>query len=449
MATGASSKPVRFGVFEVDPRSRELRRKGHRVRMQDQPLEILLLLLERNGEVVTRDELKLRLWPVDTFVESDDGINTAIRKLREVLGDSAEKPLYIETIPRRGYRFIGPVDVEPSEPETSGKAEASAAPPIQRSPQMSATRRRRLWWIGAAAFMAAVIAGSVWMVLRTRRREPGNKVALTSLAVLPFANLSGDSSQDYFADAMTDELTSDLGKISALRVVSRTSAMHYKKTERTAPEIAQELNVDGVIEGSVVRSGDRVRITAQLINARADRHMWSESYERDLKDVLVLQSDVARAIAGQVRAVVTPAEHELLQQPTPINPEAYNFYLLGTYLARKESGSAIEKSIEHFQDAIRIDPNYAPAYAGLANAYFGREIWGGVGINKSIGQIRTATAKGFNSTNPFPRATLSWLESTSNSTGIGRVLRPNTRERSNSTPTVPIPTGSMRIIFRP
>lgn len=394
MATSASSKPVqRFGAFEVDPRSRELRRKGHRVRMQDQPLEILLLLLERRGEVVTRDELKLRLWPADTFVESDDGINTAVRKLREVLGDSAEKPVYIETIPRRGYRFIGPVEIAPAEPETPVMAEVSAESPIQRSPQMSTTRRRWLGWIGASALMVAVIAGALWMGRRPHRREPADSAALTSLAVLPFANLSGDSSQDYFADAMTEELTSDLGKISALRVISRTSAMRYKKTQKTALEIARELNVDGLIEGSVVRSGDRVRITAQLIDARVERHIWSESYERDLKDALALQSDVARAIAGQVRAVITPAEHERLQQPVPINPEAYNASLLGTYFARKHSKAAINKAIEHFQDAIRIDPNYARAYAGLANAYFEREIWGGLGIGKSIGEIRAATAK--------------------------------------------------------
>ena len=394
MATSVSSRPVqRFGVFEVDPRSRELRRKGHRVRMQDQPLEILLLLLERKGEVVTRDELKLRLWPADTFVESDDGINTAISKLREVLGDSAEKPVYIETIPRRGYRFIGPVEVKPAEPESVGKAEPSAAPPIQTPPQKSTTRGRWLGWIGPVAIIAALIAGSVWIVYRAHRGEPENKAALTSLAVLPFANLSGDPSQDYFADAMMEELTSDLGKISALRVISRTSAMHYKNTQKTMPEIAQELNVDGVIESSVARSGDHVRITAQLIDARSDRHLWSESYERDLKDVLALQSEIAHTIAGQVRAVITPAEHERLQQAAPINPESYNASLLGTYLARKHSRSSIDKSIEHFQDAIRIDPNNARAYAGLANAYFEREIWGGVGIGKSIDQIRAATTR--------------------------------------------------------
>lgn len=362
--------------------------------MQDQPLEILLLLLERRGEVVTRDELKLKLWPADTFVESDDGINTAISKLREALGDSAEKPLYIETIPRRGYRFIGPVEVEPAEPETAGHADASTIP-VQAPPQTGTERRRgpaSIRSIAALLLIAAVIAGSVWIVYRARHAKPGNKAALASLAVLPFQNLSGDASQDYFADAMTEELTSDLGKISALRVISRTSAMHYKNTQKTMPQIAQELNVDGVIESSVVRSGDHVRITAQLIDARSDRHLWSESYERDLKDVLSLQSEIAHTIAGQVRAVITPDEHQRLQQPTPINPESYNAALLGTYFVRKHSKPAIDRAIEHFQDAIRVDPNNARAYAGLASAYFEREIWGGVGIGKSIDQIRAATA---------------------------------------------------------
>lgn len=393
MATSASSSPVqRFGVFEIDPRSRELRRKGHRVRLQDQPLEILLLLLERRGEVVTRDELKLKLWPADTFVESDDGINTAISKLREALGDSTDKPVYIETIPRRGYRFVGPIEMEP---ETAANPETCAAPPVHTPPQVSTTHTRWLGSIGSTAalvLIAAVIAGS-WIVLRAHRERPGDKAALTSLAVLPFQNLSGDAAQDYFADAMTEELTSDLGKISSLRVISRTSAMHYKNTQKTMPQIAQELGVDGVIESSVVRSGDRIRITAQLIDARSDRHLWSESYERDLKDVLALQSEIAHTIAGQVRALITPDEHQRLRQPATVNPESYNAALLGTYFVRKHSKPSIDKAIEYFQDAIRIDPNNARAYAGLANAYFEREIWGGVGIGKSIGQIRAATSR--------------------------------------------------------
>lgn len=384
MARSVSSRPVqRFDGFEVDPRSRELCRNGKRIRLQDQPLEVLLLLLEQKGEVVTREELKQRLWPADTFVDSDDGLNGAIRKLREALGDSAEKPIYIETIPRRGYRFTG--TLEDQTPLDTVSVEMAAATTGSTEPGESS---RRSWLMGTVVVLTALAAGAGAWYWRHTRPEP-----IRSIAVLPFANLSGDPSQEYFADAMTDEMTSDLAKIGALRVISRTSAMHYKGSSTTVPQIARELNVDGAIEGSVLRSGDRVRITVQLINARSDRHLWSESYDRDFRDVLTLQSEIAHTIAGQVRAVVTPAEHERLQQPAPINPEAYNFYLLGTYLTRKHSRSAIEKSIEHFQDAIRIDPNYAPAYAGLANAYFVREIWGGVGIGKSIGQIRTATAK--------------------------------------------------------
>ena len=320
MEASAPSKPVwRFGEFEIDARSRELRHKGKRTRIQDNPLTVLLLLLERKGEVVSREELKQSLWPADTFVEADDGLNTAIRKLREVLGDSSENPAYIETIPRRGYRFIGNV---------LGDNELAETPSIESSATATAENRKTvLRWglVGASILLVTLAIGAAaWFRYRPR------PAPIRSIAVLPFANLSSDHSQDYFADAMTEELTSDLAKISALRVISRTSSMHYKNTQKTTPEIAKELNVDGVIESSVVRSGDRVRITAQLIDARSsrERHLWSESYERDLKDVLTLQSDVARAIAGQVRVAITPDEDERLR-PQPVGPEAYEAYMRG------------------------------------------------------------------------------------------------------------------------
>jgi TolB-like protein/DNA-binding winged helix-turn-helix (wHTH) protein len=312
MEASTRSKLVqRFGEFEIEPRSRELRLKGRRIRIQDNPLTVLLLLFERKGEVVTREELKQRLWPADTFVEADDGLNTAIRKLREVLGDSSENPTYIETIPRRGYRFIGEI-LEDEEPEAATSSTQAALTTIAENRRTSS----RWWRVGATCLALALAFGAVAWFRYHPRLGP-----IRSIAVLPFANLSGEHGQDYFADAMTEELTSDLGKISALRVISRTSAMHYKNTQKTIPEIAQELNVDGVIESSVVRSGDHVRITAQLIDARADRHLWSESYDRDLKDVLTLQSDVARAIAGQVRAAITPDENERLR-PQSVDPRA-------------------------------------------------------------------------------------------------------------------------------
>ena len=378
MEASAPSKPVwKFGPFEVDVRSRELRLKGTRSRIQDNPLTVLLLLLERKGEVVTREELKQRLWPSDTFVEADDGLNTAIRKLREVLGDSSENPIYIETIPRRGYRFIG---------EVLRDEEAPGLPPPVESAVDTATESHRSWRrVWAIATIAGVVTTAIGAAgwFRYRTRLP----AVRSIAVLPFANLSTDPSQDYFADAMTEELTSDLGRISALRVISRTSAMHYKNTQKTAPEIAQELNVDVLVESSVVRSGDRVRITAQLIDARVDRHLWSESYERDLKDVLALQSDVARAIAGQVRAAITPDENERLRPPS-VDPKAYEAYMRGRFFVDKWTPEDSAQALRSFEQAAAFDQNYALAYVGMAECF----VFGVAGIDDEEGVKRGIAA---------------------------------------------------------
>lgn len=401
MATSAQSRPVlRFDNFEVYIHSGELRKNGRPIRLQEQPFQVLRALLEKPGEIFTREALTQKLWPADTFVDFDDGLNTAVKKLRDTLGDSSERPRYIETIPRRGYRFIGTIENEASHAESSEMGDA--ANPHSAGVEHQANGTRHSWlWVGSVAILVAAISISGLVFFRARSAALRNNAPIGSLAVLPFANLSGDPSQEYFADAMTDEMTSDLAKIGALRVISRTSAMHYKGTSPTVPHIARELNVDGVIEGSVLRSGNRVRITAQLIDARSDRHLWSESYERDLKDILSLQSELARTIAGQVRAVITPAEQVRLRSDS-VNPDAYNAYLLGAFFARKKSQSAIEKAIEYFQDAIRIDPNYARAYAGLANAYAEGEIWGGVGIGKSIDRIRAATLKALELNDELP-----------------------------------------------
>lgn len=377
MEANTPSNPVqRFGEFEIDVGSRELQVKGRRIRIQDNPLTVLLLLLERRGEVVSREELKRRLWPADTFVEADDGLNTAIRKLREVLGDSPENPAYIETIPRRGYRFVA---------QTSKDQEIVAPPPAEPVESAAAESRKPLLlgWGLVAAVLAVMLAAGAAAWFRYHVRSP----AVRSIAVLPFANLSSDPSQDYFADAMTEELTSDLGKISALRVISRTSAMHYKRTQKTLPEIAQELNVDAVIESSVVRSGDHLRITAQLIDARADRHLWSESYDRELKDVLVLQSDVARAIAGQVRATITPDENERLR-PQPVDPKAYEAYMRGRFFLDRWTPEDSAQALRSFELAASLDQNYALAYVGMAECY----VSGVAGVNEEEGVNRGIAA---------------------------------------------------------
>lgn len=309
----------RFGDYEVDLVAGEVRKRGLKLSLSGQPFEILRLLLERAGDVVTREELRARLWAGDTFVDFDHGLNAAVNKLRETLGDSAHKPRYLETLPRRGYRFIAPV--LPSLPRANPSTAASIAKQVR------------------------------------------------SVAVLPLGNLSGDPEQEFFADGMTEALITDLAKISALRVISRTSMMRYKGVRKPLPEIAQELNVDGVVEGSVLRVGDRVRITAELIHGPSDTHLWAERYERDLRDVLTLQAEVAQAIAAEIRVKVRPQERARLNHVPGVAADAHEAYLKGRYYWNKRTPDGLKKSLEHFQLAIEKNPRYALAYAGIAEAY--------------------------------------------------------------------------------
>jgi len=398
VATSAQSPSrLRFDGFEVDLRSGEVWEHGIRVRLQEQPFQVLRVLLERRGEIVTRDELKQTLWPADTFVDFDDGLNTAVKKIRNLLGDSTERPRYIETIPRRGYRFVGPIELPFPVQATLIVAEPGSQPALTLPPAEAAVWRRAARPTLYAAFgvlaLVVVLVGADVGGWRARLLGHAAAPRIESLAVLPLANLSRDPEQDYFADGMTEALIANLAQVSALRVISRTSAMHYKGTNKTLPQIARELNVDAVIEGTVQRYGNRVQVTAQLIHGQTDVHLWAKTYERDSQDVLVMQSDLAQAIVGEIQVRLTPQERQHLASARTINPDAYNTYLLGNYHSSKRNPAAVTKGIEYFQEAIRIDPNYAQAYAGLANAYFEREIWGGLGIGKTADQIRAATLK--------------------------------------------------------
>ncbi len=353
-----SLRGVRFGVFEVDLRSGELRKQGLKIKLQGQPIQILALLLERPGELVTREELREKLWPRDTFVDFEHGLNAAIKKLRAGLGDSADNPRFVETLHRRGYRFIAPVEGRP-------------APPI--SPSLPAPAGGKpVWRLAAAGFavvaLLAVLVGLNVGGLRDRffGVAPGE---ITSIAVLPLDNLMGDPEQDYFVDGMHEALIAHLAKIGALKVISRTSVMQYKEARKPVPEIARELGVDGVIEGSVLRAGDRVRITARLIRGATDEHLWTQSYERDLSNILALQSEVARAIAKEIKIAVTPEEEERLASARPVNPEAHEAYLKGRYHFEQFTQDGSRMATEYFQEAIQKDPNHAPAYAGLAESY--------------------------------------------------------------------------------
>ena len=394
-SSAQSSGRVRFDRFEVDLRSGEVWENGTRVRLQEQPFQVLRVLLERNDEIVSREELKRTLWAADTFVDFDDGLNTAVKKIRDVLGDSAEQTRYIETIPRRGYRFKCAVERLSPRLEPVGGADPQLVVPSlapEAAIERKTVRRAAIVAVGALALIAVLVGAEVtgW---RARLFAPVADPRIESLAVLPLANLSHDPEQDYFADGMTETLIADLAQVSALRVISRTSAMHYKGSDKTLPEIARDLNVDAVIEGSVQRSGNRVRVTAKLIPAQTDAPMWAKIYERDSRDVLLMQSELAQAIVSEIKIQLTPQERQHLASARAINPEAHDAYLLGNYHSSKRTPASLAKGIEYFRRAIRIDPSYAEAYAGLATADFEREIWGGLGINKLSDEIRTNTLK--------------------------------------------------------
>ena len=302
---------LRFGPFEADLHSGELLKSRAKVKLQEQPFQVLAALLERAGQVVTREEVRQKIWQANTFVDFERGLNKAINRLRESLGDSAEEPKFIETLPRRGYRFIARVERN-----------------------------------------------------------------IRSLAVLPLDNLSGDPNLEYWADGITDEMITHVAKIVDLRVISRTSIMRFKHTEKSTLEIARELRVDVLVQGSVVVSDQRVRIRAQLVDPFSEQHLWADTYDRELGDVVTLQAQIAQAIARHIRARLTPEEHARSEPRRPVNPQAYEAYLKGRFFWSNRTTGGLEKAVEYFSRAVSIDADYAPAYSGLADTYIMSSLFG-------------------------------------------------------------------------
>lgn len=359
-----------FGVFELDPGSGELRKSGVLIHLPPQPAKILAFLASHPGQLITREEIRQHVWGSETFVDAEQGLNQCIKQIRTALGDDAEAALYIQTLPRRGYRFIAPMN--------SGVAAAPSAAaeerPEERGTEAAGQRRARLRpWMVAVPVLAAIGVASVLIInppgplerLLARRSPP----RIESIAVLPLVNLSRDPEQEYLADGMTEELITTLGQTSALRVISRTSVMRYKGSTKPLPEIARELNVDAVVEGTLSRSGGRVLVTANLLHGPTDRHLWAQSYERDLDDVLILQREIARTIVKEIRATISPTAQARQGRPRPLNPEAHELYLKGQYHYYKWTPPEFEKAVTYFEKAIAVDPNYAEAYLGLAKTY--------------------------------------------------------------------------------
>jgi TolB-like protein/DNA-binding winged helix-turn-helix (wHTH) protein len=348
--------------------SRELRNKAQAVPLQEKPFQILTILLERPGELVTREELRERLWPADTFVDFEHSINTAVKKLREALGDDAERPDFIETLPRRGYRFIGPVDG--SLPETG------ASPPSE--PAEPTRSRWRRWPVavvmalaGIALLLLVTDAGEIRSRWEGRSPKPSRATPAASLAVLPVQNLTGDPSREFLSDGLTEELILQLGVLDPgkLSVIARTSSMAYKGSNKTIPEIGKELKVNYLLEGSIREAGGRLRVTEQLVRASDGTHLWAQSYDRELGDLLRMETEVANAVAIATSIHLTDAERTKLAKANTVNAEAYQAYLQGRFYWNTRTREGLLKSIDYFHQALQFDPEDARAYAGLADAY--------------------------------------------------------------------------------
>jgi TolB-like protein/DNA-binding winged helix-turn-helix (wHTH) protein/Flp pilus assembly protein TadD len=401
----------RFGPFELEAGVRKLSKNGVKVTLLGQPYLVLEALLFRAGEVVSREEIREKLWPADVFVDFEHGLNTSVKKLRQALCDSADEPRYIETVPRLGYRFIGPVECV-TDRTMSPAAPAADPEQVSRSLARNELPSSPSWgsrWTGAALGLAlAVVLGGALIVMSVKSSGwvrwpfglPHNESAshptrrLRSIAVMPLVNLSNDPAQEYFTDGMTDELISDLAQLGTLRVISRTSVLHYKGGNKTALEIGRELAVDALVEGTVQRVENKVRIRVQLIDAASDRHLWARSYDHELKDVLLLQTTAAHDIVGEIRGQVdgTPANMPSASELT-VQPAAYDLYLKGQYFWNKRTVDGFQQAIMYFERATAKDPHFGRAYAGLADCYALLGPYSGVPQTEFMRKARAAALK--------------------------------------------------------
>jgi TolB-like protein/DNA-binding winged helix-turn-helix (wHTH) protein/Flp pilus assembly protein TadD len=391
-APASSSRRVSTGLFEIDLGSGEVHKSGRKVPLQEQPFRVLAILLERPGDLIAREELQARLWPADTFVGFDEGINTAIRKLRVAFGDSADNPRFIETIPRRGYRFMAPVHEAVAEPAPLPQSVAVGV----ATAELPQERSRRVRWPVLA--LSAVVLLTVLAITYLRRPHSPKKSSAQKramLAVLPFQNMSNDPSQEYFSDGLTEETITDLGQLSPeqLGVIARTSAMAYKHTNKTVSQIGQELGVDYILEGSVRREGGEARVSAQLIRVSDQTHLWAQNYERELHDLLLIENELGKAIARQVQINLTPQQETDLSKMRTVSPEAYDLYLKGRFYWNQRNPAAIKESIGYLQQATAKDPNFALAYVGLADAYNIGNILGVYSAKNSLPEAKAAATK--------------------------------------------------------
>ena len=383
-------KVYRFADFELTADDGELRSKSATLRLQDKPLLLLCTLLDHPQALVTRQQLRERMWASDTFVDYEQGINVAIKKVRDALGDSAENPKFIQTVAKKGYRFLVPVQViGPVKISVPSSTPQESAPETQRITEHRAVRRS---WIYATIAAAILLAASVWLY-RIETVRARHSTQIRSLAVLPLRDLSPQPGQEYFADGVTEDVITNLAQSLPLRVISRTSVMRYKQTSEPITQIAQELGVEAIVEGAVARSGNRVTVTVQLIDVTEDRHLWAQKYDRDLKNVLDIETELSQEIATRVGTTLT-AQHAVdALKSRPVDPQVYELCLLGRYHWNKRTAADLAKSADYYWQAIARDPNYAPAYAGLANAYALRVVYDNVPVQETFAKARAAALR--------------------------------------------------------
>jgi len=415
------SRVARFAEFELDSGRYELRREDHVLKLEKIPMDLLTILVESNGQLVTRDQIIERIWGKDVFLDTEHGINTAIRKIRQALGDDPEQPRFVQTVKGKGYRFIAPLteitearrnrnnglkgagslgteprpEFRPIGSEVAAVAAPTATPRAANPVRSANLLRTASLAILVVSLLAAALVGLNVRGWRDRIFMRAPKLQIQALAVLPLTNLSGDPEQEYFADGMTEALITELGKISGPRVISRQSVMQYKGSKKSLREIARELNVDAVLEGAVARSGDRVKVTVHLAQASPERQLWAQEYDRSIRDALSLQGEIARAITDEIQAKLTPEERTRLASSRSINPEAQDSYLRGLYFGNNYTEVGLQTAIAHFKAAIEKDPTYAPAYAELAMAYFwlGNPEQGGPSARETMLQAKAAVTK--------------------------------------------------------
>jgi len=397
MATSPVSQIIRFDVFELDLRTGELRKRGVKIRLQEQPFLILRALLENPGQIVTREELKKKIWPEDTFVDFDHGLHAAVNRLREALNDSADNPRFVETLARRGYRFVGQIAADP---QNVNQVPVQPVMPAS-SPGKPEPFVRNSWTGLLAGFVTAIVIGVILVGFNVRGLRDwlfgSGRGHIRSLAVLPLENVTSDPEHEYISEGMTEDLTTQLSQLQNLKVISHTSVLPYKKANKPLREVARELNVDAIVEGAVELAGNHVRITAQLVDAATDQHIWAQTYDREFKDVLILQAEVTQDIAKQIALELTPQQQQKLASDVhPVNPEAYQDYWLGRYYWNQRTASGLAKAGQFFGQAIQKDPNYAPAYSGLSDYYAFLTLLGGPEVlppSQAMAKAKSAAEK--------------------------------------------------------